>query len=229
MEEVKVAEPKLPKIELWSQKERLAREREVMGFYVTGHPLYKYELEYNSFTTIKLGETETLENLDSVRACGVVTSLKTKIDKSGRTMAFFTIDDFYGSCECLMFAKVYEKFGQFVQEEDCIFIAGKPESSGDAIKIHIDEVVSLNDAKEKFTHSVKIKIDKNKITTDKIKELKNILGNFKGRSPLYLHIFENGSKPRIFFLKDYKVSLGDDFISSVSKIFGENSVELSQK
>jgi DNA polymerase-3 subunit alpha len=229
MEDVKVTEPELPKVPLWSQKERLAREREVIGFYVTGHPLSNYELEYNSFATIKLGEAELLEEDDSVRACGVITTLKTKIDKSGRTMAFFTIDDFNGSCECLMFAKVYEKYGQFIKEEECVFINGKPESSGDAIKIHIDEVVPLSNAREKFAQSVQIKVDKQKNKPENFIELKNILSKNKGKIPLYVHLANNGSKERLFFLKDFKVQLTDSFIDSVSKLFGENSVSLSKK
>ncbi|MGA8265548.1 MAG: DNA polymerase III subunit alpha [Ignavibacteriaceae bacterium] len=229
MEDVKVTEPELPKVPLWSQKERLAREREVIGFYVTGHPLSNYELEYNSFATIKLGEAELLEEVDSVRACGVITTLKTKIDKSGRTMAFFTIDDFNGSCECLMFAKVYEKYGQFIKEEECVFINGKPESSGDAIKIHIDEVVPLSNAREKFAQSVQIKVDKQKNKPENFIELKNILSKNKGKIPLYVHLANNGSKERLFFLKDFKVQLTDSFIDSVSKLFGENSVSLSKK
>ena len=184
MEDVKVTEPELPKVPLWSEKEKLAREREVIGYYITGHPLRKYELEYNSFATIRLGEVESLEEIDSVRACGVVTALKTKIDKSGRTMAFFTIDDFNGSCECLMFAKVYKQYGRFIKEEECVFINGKPESSGDAIKIHIDEVVPLLNAREKFAQSIKIKVDKKKNTPENFLELRNILSKNKGNVPL---------------------------------------------
>ena len=230
IEDVKPTEPVLPKVPLWTQKERLAREREVLGFYVTGHPLRKYELEYESFTTVQFGgETDSLGDQDSVRACGVVTALKTKIDKSGRTMAFFTIDDFYGSCECLMFAKVYEKYGQFIKEEECIFIIGRSESSGDAIKIHAEEVVLLEDAKGKFTQSIKIKIDKKNNSPETVLELKEILKKYPGKIPLYLQLADNGSDPKLFFLNEYKVDLSDDFINSVAGLLGENSISLTKK
>ena len=133
-EEVKIQEPVLKSAERWSSRDTLAHEREVTGFYVTGHPLSKYEIEYKSFATIHLGETEELEEIENARACGVITDLKTKIDKSGRAMAFFTLDDISGSCECLMFSKIYEKYGKYVKEEECVFIVGDTESSGDAIK-----------------------------------------------------------------------------------------------
>ena len=137
----------LPDLPSMVTDERLAKEREVLGFYVTGHPLRKYEVEYKSFASIQLGDTEKLEDTDVMRACGVITELKTKIDKSNRKMAFFKLDDFSGSCECLMFSKVYENYGKFIQEEECVLIIGKPESSGDAIKLHIDKVIPLQETK----------------------------------------------------------------------------------
>ncbi|MGB5850448.1 MAG: DNA polymerase III subunit alpha, partial [Ignavibacteriaceae bacterium] len=76
-EEVLISEPKLREQEPWSEKERLTREREVIGFYVTGHPLQKYETEYNSFAGFRMGETENLQDMQNVKACGVITDLRT--------------------------------------------------------------------------------------------------------------------------------------------------------
>ena len=98
-DDIKIKPPQLENIEKWTTKERLAREREVTGFYITGHPLKNYLLEYNSFTTVQLGSAIEHQNDEMVRACGVITTLKRKIDKSNRTMAFFTLDDLSGSCE----------------------------------------------------------------------------------------------------------------------------------
>ncbi len=228
-EEVKITEPQLNIITDWTQKEQLAKEREVMGFYVTGHPLRKYEIEYKSFATIHLGETDKLENMDVVRACGVITNLKTKIDKSGKTMAFFTLDDFSGSCECLMFSKVYEKFSEHIKEEECVFMAGRPESSGDAIKLHIEEVIPLEESADKFTQSVKVCIEKDKIAADAIIKLKPLFEKYKGNLPLYIHLGDNGSKPRLFFLKDTRVKVTNEFIAEIIALLGEESLLLSKK
>jgi DNA polymerase-3 subunit alpha len=228
-ETVKIQEPVLKSVERWPSRDSLAREREVTGFYVTGHPLTKYEIEYKSFATIHLGETEELEEIENARACGVITDLKTKMDKSGRTMAFFTLDDFSGSCECLMFAKTYEKFGKFIKEEDCVFIVGNTESSGDAIKLHINEVIPLKDAKEKFTASVNVFFEKAKNNPETIAALKAIFDKHTGKLPVYLHFFNNGSKPRVFFLNDYRVKISDEFVKEVLSILGEDSILFGRK
>ena len=223
-EVVKLAEPLLPELPQWSTKERLAKEREVLGFYVTDHPLRKYELEYKSFASIRLGDTEKLEDSDVVRACGVITELKTKIDKSNRQMAFFKLDDFSGSCECLMFSKIYEEYGKYIQEEECVLIIGKTESSGDAIKLHIDKVIPLQETKTELTESLKICIDKRRHSLEKITELKNILNSSEGSTPLYIDLVNNGSKPHRFTLKNKRVGLTDQLIQDITNCLGDDSL-----
>ncbi len=206
----------------------MAKEREVTGFYITGHPLTNYLLEYNSFATVKLGSAIEHQNDEIVRACGVITTIKRKIDKSNRTMAFFTLDDLSGSCECLMFAKVYEKYGQYIEEENCVIIVGRPESSGDTIKLHIEEIIHIEKAKEKFTKSVKINFDEHKYGEKELSLIKEILNNNKGKIPIYLHLKNNGSKGRLFFLNEYKVNPSNEFINSITSMFGDGSVQLCQ-
>ncbi|MFO7444840.1 MAG: OB-fold nucleic acid binding domain-containing protein, partial [Ignavibacteriaceae bacterium] len=223
-EEVKIAEPSLPDLPPWEQKFRLAKEREVVGFYITGHPLRKYEVDYKSFTTVHLGETEKLENMDTLRACGVVTEVKTKIDKAGKTMVFFTLDDLSGSCECLMFSKVYEQYGRFIEPEECIFIVGRPESSGDAIKLHIEKVISPEEARASFTESVKIIVDKEKNTLEHLSNLNKVLEKHKGNTPFFIQLGNNGSRPRAFQFKERRLKLSDELIKDVISVMGEEAV-----
>ncbi len=228
-EDFKVTEPSIPNISPWGQKEKLAKEREVTGFYVTGHPLSKYEVDYKSFTTISLGETEQLEEMDVVRACGVITSVKTKIDKRGGTMVFFTLDDFSGSCEALMFSKTYDQYGKYIKEEECVFIVGRPESSGDAIKIHIEKVMSIEEARETYTESIKIHLDREKHLPEKIYDLKKVLERNKGNTPVFISLANNGSAQRRFSLKDLRVKVSNEFISEMQQTLGEESLELFNK
>jgi DNA polymerase-3 subunit alpha len=228
-DEVKITEPQLPDLKPWSQKERLSRERQVIGHYVTGHPLRKYELEFNSFATVQMGDTELFEGLDVVRACGVVTDLSRKIDRAGKTMAFFTLDDFSGSCECLMFSKTYDLYGTFIEEEECIFIIGKPESSGDAVKLHIEKVIQLNKAREEFTESVKIVIDEQKNLLENVKELNSTISRHEGRFPVYIHLIDVNSRVRCFSLGSRRVNLSDAFVNSVTKLLGNEAISFNAK
>lgn len=217
-DEIKIKEPELPDIPEWSSKEELSKERQVLGFYLTNHPLRLYEIEYRSFATVHLGETEMLEEVDLIRACGVVTDLKTKIDRSGKTMAFFTLDDFSGSCECLMFGSTYEKFGKYISEESTIMAIGKPESSGDAIKLHIESVTPLSEVKNQLTRSLKITLDTDKHDPELIHKLNELFGKNEGVTPVVIQVNEGLLKPRLFHIKKYRVKIHNEFVKKLRDI-----------
>ncbi|MCH7723163.1 MAG: DNA polymerase III subunit alpha [Bacteroidetes bacterium] len=228
-EEILITEPQLKKQEPWSEKELLKREREVIGFYVSGHPLQKYETEYNSFADFHIGETEDLKDMENVKACGVITDIRTKIDRAEKMMAFFTIDDFSGSCECLMFSKIYSEYGQFLREEEPVFILGNLESSGDTVKIHVNKLIPMEIAREELAQSIKIVIDKRKNNIEQLFDLKRILENHKGKLPVFVHLNNNGSKGKLFSLNQHQVSLKEDLILKIKKLLGEESIILNSK
>jgi DNA polymerase-3 subunit alpha len=221
-EVLEVEEPSLPEVESWTHKDQLAKEREALGFYLSDHPLRKFEAEYNSFSTIKLGDPETFKNVDFVRACGVITSTRTRMDKSGRNMAFFKLDDFSGSCECIMFGKIFSDYGDLIVPESTIMVLGKLESSGDAVKLHVEEVIDLAKAAEKFTKSIGLLVEIEKHSEQTILDLKNIFENNSGNIPVIIYLKKNGASKR--FLVDYKINLSEKFIVELQKLLGEDSI-----
>ncbi len=229
-EEVLLKEPELPNIKPWSEKEFLAHERKVIGFYLTAHPLRRYELEYNSFASIHLGETEDLSEKDDVRVCGIVNELKTKFDKAGRTMAFFKLDDLTGSCECLMFSKAYEEYGKYIEDEEAVYAVGNLESSGDAVKMQVNKIIPMKKIAGELTESLRIQISKEKINSEKLYDLKNILQNNQGSTPVFINLTQNGNdKGKLFTLEEIRVKITSEFIKSLTALFGEESIILKSK
>ena len=228
-EEMTIMEPKLEHFNDWSESERLTREREVVGFYVSDHPLRKYELEYRSFSNIHLGETEDITESQGVRVCGVLNGITTKIDKSNRPMAFFKLDDFTGYCDCVMFATLYAKFGAYIKEEACVVVLGKLESSGDAVKLNAEEIIPMEKARERFTKYFKITVDCEKYEASTIKDLKDVLEKHPGNLPVIIELINNGDENSSFIIKLLKAKLTNAFIHEVQKLFGEESVWLVPK
>jgi DNA polymerase III subunit alpha len=229
-EEVKLKEPELPNVKPWTEKEFLSQERKVIGFYLTDHPLRRYELEFKSFATIHLGETEDIIEKSDVRVCGVVTELKTKTDKAGRAMAFFKLDDLTGSCECLMFSKSFDEFGKFVEDEEPIFAIGNLEGSGDAVKMQVNKVIPMKKIANELTESLKLQIRKGKISPEKLFDLKNILKGSEGSIPVFINLSENGSdKGKLFSLQDIRIKITSELIKSLLNLLGEESVILKSK
>ncbi len=228
-EEIKLTEPKLPNVKNWNKDIQLSKERTVVGFYISDHPLRRYEYEYETFSSIHLGETEDFEDEGAVTACGVITSVQTKIDKSNRKMAFISLDDFTGSSECIVFSKTYDEYEKYIREEEVIVAIGNLESSGDAIKIHISKIIPINKAYDELVESVKIQVDKKSSDEKKFFELKNILINHEGNIPIYIALSENGSKFEIFSIENYRIKVCNDFINKVKNLFGEDSLILKPK
>ena len=214
--------PSLPDTRPWDNKERLAKERQVLGFYLSDHPLRKYETEYNSFATVHLGEPSTFQFGEIVRACGVITDVSPKTDKQGRQMAFFKLDDFSGSCDCLMFSKPFAEYSELIQPESTVMIKGKLESSGDAIKLHVDEAVSLDLAKNKLTKRIGIILDTSLHDEYVINLIKMIMEENEGKIPVLVNIKDNGTSRE--FAIEYKVNLSDSFVESIKKLLGDDSL-----
>ncbi len=221
-EHVEIEEPALPDIPPWKTTERLAKEREVLGFYLSGHPLKKFVNEYNSFSTVQLGKPETYKNSENVRACGVILDLRTRIDKSGRKMAFFKLDDFSGSCEGIMFGKDFQDNEDLLKMEATVLVRGKLESSGDRVKLIADSVMSLPQAREQLTKKIVIIVQKEIHKPEIIGKLHQMLQKFPGNIPVYILLAENGDKRN--FMTDVKVKMDDELIENLNGLLGENSL-----
>ena len=220
-------EPELPTVNEWSNKDILAKEREVLGFYLSDHPLRKYEIEYYSFASIHLGETENIADGSNVTAIGVVNDLKTKIDKSGSPMAFFKLDDFTGSCDCLMFSKTFKDYSEIIREESTLLIRGKIESSGDAIKLQAEEAIILENVRNQFTKSIIVYLNSENHNSITIKKLKQVFERHAGEMPIFISL--NMKRRNMDYYTSYKVKLSDELIKDITNIIGENLIRFSDK
>jgi DNA polymerase-3 subunit alpha len=146
--------PTLPEVTEWPEAQKLEREKSMLGFYVSGHPLLKYEEEVNVFSTAKFGQPESLKPGSVVRACGIVTAVKKKIDKKGNMMAFVTLEDFTGRGECIVFSDPYKKFEQYLHPDSLIMVMGRGEAGGTSLRILVQEVYPMERVREKFTKSI---------------------------------------------------------------------------
>lgn len=221
-EEMEFEEPSLPDVRPWETKELLAKERQVLGFYLSDHPLRKFEIEYNSFASVHLGDPLTFNFNEHVRACGVITDVIPKTDKSGRKMAFFKLDDFTGSCDCIMFSKAFKDFSEIIYPESTIMVKGKLESSGDTIKLHVDEAINLESVRNKFTKRLGIILDVSLHDEYVITHIKLLMEENEGNIPVLICIKENGSTRE--FTIDYRVNLSDKFIDSIRTLLGDDAI-----
>ena len=174
---LEIREPELPKIEDWTLMEKLQREKELVGIYISGHPLNNYKFEIDHFTTHSLLQLEEL-NLKlegaEVRLAGLITSVRDSVSKNGKPFCIFTLEDFSGTREFALFGEKYTQFKPWIELNAQIFISAKGEKSyrdQDKLDLNLQSMSFLEDTVSNQLKKVTINIDANNITEGLMEKL----------------------------------------------------------
>lgn len=226
----------------FSEKEKFNKEKEAIGFFLTGHPLSKYSNLIKNFVNISFGEDitdyETEQDLSNVRAAGVITNVQGKYSKKGNRFVTFDLIDFYGTAECVGFNSLLENKGDLIKNDNIVFVEGKAEENGDKIKLIINNLYSIDKFQEKLATNIVINIYENRNYDNELKTLAKLIEKYPGSCNVYLHICNknensleckngNGSLSRLFRIKDLKVKPTIDFINELIKLFGEKNISIN--
>jgi DNA polymerase-3 subunit alpha len=149
----------LPNVPEWTEKDKLAGEKELLGFWVTGHPLDRYSDKVAELANHDSGTLEGLAKNAEVTLCGVLTGVARKRNKEGKPWAAMTIEDRSGSLEALCFATAYERLAAQIIEDQAVMIRGLvlPEENT-APKISVQDIVPLDNARIDLPDVISIKI-----------------------------------------------------------------------
>ncbi|MFN0159018.1 MAG: DNA polymerase III subunit alpha [Bacteroidota bacterium] len=218
--------PVLTATAAWPETDKLTREKAVLGFYVSGHPLLKFEQEINEFANVHFGDLSGFKNSSTVRACGIVTSVKKKIDKRNNTMAFIGLEDFTGRAECIVFSDPFAKFEHLLRPDSMVMVSGKGEVNGDLLKVLVNEVYPMEKVREKFTKSIIFSINVNDIQENTIIQLRQLLEKSKGNCPCYFSVNDSAST-KIYQTRKFSVEPSDAFLDEAKKMLGPRSVRLT--
>ena len=219
--------PALPAVAEWNESEKLSREKAILGFYVSGHPLMKYVDEIEAFASAKLGDPHSIKPNSTIRVCGIVSNIKKMNDKRGNPMAFISIEDFTGKAECIVFSDAFKKFGNALSMGSIVMVLGKNDGNDEAIKVIVNEVIPIDKVKERFIKSVLLDVDLDSVNEGTIFELGKLFERHKGNCVCYFNVNGGGlAKNSIYFTRKYVVDPNNQFISAVKNLLGESAVRL---
>ena len=210
----------------WPESEKLAREKSVLGFFVSGHPLLRYEQEIKELANVRFGDLSGFRNNSTVRACGIVTSVKKKIDKRNNTMAFIGLEDFTGKGECVVFSDPYARYQSILQPDAMVMVVGKGESNGDLLKIIVSEVHPMEKVREKFTKGIILTIDVNDIQENTIVRLRQVMEEHRGTCPCYFSV-RNAHSTTMFQTRRFSVDASGGFVDEVRQMLGPHSIRFT--
>ncbi|OQX83096.1 DNA polymerase III subunit alpha [candidate division KSB1 bacterium 4484_87] len=182
--------PPLPAVSEWPEREKLNYERSVLGFYLSGHPLSQYAFVIKLFSCNNLNELNSLDNEMPVRIGARVINVKQYITKNKKPMAFVSVEDLTESGEVIVFPEAYDKFRDFLQEDQLIFIIGQisKREEDETAKIICRQVIPFDQVWNRLGESLHIRINEEQVSREKIFNIKNLLMQSQGKIPVYLDV-----------------------------------------
>ncbi len=218
--------PELPQVEDWGQAEALSREKEVLGMYLSGHPLLKFADDLEQFSTYDFSEDVEQLKRDKIRLGGTIQELRHHQDRKGKTMAFFRLECLGGSADITIFSDGFEKYRDLITNDSLVFVQGKPSSDSDFsdLKILADEIVSIEKVRDYYSKRINLRLDPAGMSVSQVNSLHELAGQFKGKCGLMFHLPNGNGKPKRIISHKLRVSSHKDFLKQLQDMLGRNNV-----
>lgn len=210
----------------WNESRLLHYEKEVLGLYVTGHPLAKHEEEIEKHITINTQTVTKKKDNDQIIIGGIINSIKEITTKNSQIMAYLELEDLHGNIEVIIFPSVYEKFKSILKVDELVLICGKVNMEIESKpKINAVEVILLKEANKKLTSKVHIKFKTPGMRKDNLLSLRKILLENKGKIPVCLHIITTRHGEVVASVSsELNVTPNNRMIKEIEALFGENMI-----
>jgi DNA polymerase-3 subunit alpha len=218
--------PPLPQIPEWEERERLANEKEALGFYITGHPLQRYEDVLEKFTNASAISLKERRDGEAVRIGGTVSSVKSIRTKKGEPMAFVTVQDSQGSVEVIVFSSLYSDVEALLFEDNPVLVQGALQKDDKSLKIKADAIIPMEKAEETWTAKIHLRLDATRTAKPVLQELQKILRKHHGNCQALLHLTCPEKSETIIALPEHlRVKAGVALFREVNALLGYNAVE----
>jgi DNA polymerase-3 subunit alpha len=216
----------LPSVE-WTESEMLAFEKELLGFYVTGHPLTEYAEILGRYEMASSGKLAQLQDGQATRIGGIISKVVPKTTKQGKPMAIVTLEDLEGAVEVLVFPESYARFAPSLKTDAAIFLCGMVNLREDKPKIVADQIIPLADVPKKFTKAVHIRIAAGTTEDSTLTRVQEVLRKHKGEVPvMFCFMYPEGKLVILEAHEHFSVAPTQQFVRDVEGILGEESVWL---
>ena len=220
--------PPMPDVESWSSGDRLRQEKEVLGFYISGHPLDKVRAQLEAFASHPAAEAASAATGATVSVGGVVTAVKGMHDKNGNAMAFFTLEDYSGTIEAIAFASVYETTRPLIHSDTPILVTGRVDRREEEPgKLIANAIVPLAEAAAATDGRLEVTVPVEKCDAETLAEVRSLLAKHSGSLPVTLTV-HTGESVATISPKALRVALSAGLIEPLGAILGEGNVKLAQ-
>lgn len=225
--------------EEFEREKLLSMEKEMLGVYVSDHPLLSVKEIVESAVTHSSSELEEAKEGREVCVGGIISQLKRSFTKKGDTMVTLTLDDLEGSIQVIVFPRVLSENQEKIGYDKIIAVAGKVDVSEERqeIKVIARRIYALEEVQKGMIEKPKsklkvtglhLKIETEKLTHELQSELKRIFPKYGGNIPVYLHLFENGKRKSFKLSENYRVEIVSPLIAELKYLLGEKNVIITK-
>lgn len=194
-EDVEIAEPKIPDFPEWNTIEKLKKEFEVVGMYMSGHPLDDYKIEADAFKTTTITDIEKFTDKGDIVLVGYVASTDTKVGKTGDKYTIFTLEDFSGHLEMGLFKNNYIKFKNYVdQTGNVLYVKGAYQTDRndpERKRFWVSDIQLLSEVREKKSMKITLSMSLSDLNSNFLEGLSEVLKQHPGKDSIVLKVIEH--------------------------------------
>ena len=223
---------RLPYADPWPEQMMLMYEKEVLGFYVTSNPLSHCAETINIFSNINTAQIAETSQERELTIGGLVSKTRYNLTKTGKNagskMAVFTLIDLQGQVEVVLFPNTLNQFAKLLVNDAIIFVKGRLDFRREKPNIIASELITLDEATDKLAGKVRINLDANEVTKEKVAEIKTICLHHRGKSPVYVAV--KTDKGRVYAAADRQLSVNPDpdFCREMRRLIGPENLQLTR-
>ncbi len=219
--------PRREAVKEWDAKEKLKLEKETLGFYITAHPLDKYERELARVSKVTTDDLAGAPDGSMVQLAGVVHAVKLKNNKSGKRYATFALEDRSGAVEVIAWPESYQKYESIITGDEPVMVRGKLDVDEERAQIILDELKTLDAALLASIREVRIRAPKSRLVNGGLDQLRDTISRFPGKSATYLYLDVEGGREAVLLLSDrFRVTPTEAFVAAIEQVLSPGSVEL---
>ncbi|WP_420321404.1 DNA polymerase III subunit alpha [Flagellimonas sp.] len=228
MSEAQIAEPEVPPCEDWGTMEKLRREKEVVGIYISGHPLDDFQKEIKAFCNSNISAFTDLEKYVNreLTVAGVITDVQHRVSKNGKGWGLFTLEDYTDTHEFRIFGEEYLKFRHFLMINSFVHVKAfvregwvnrETGKKGDP-RLQFNDFKQLQDVMDAYAKKLTIKLDIARLQEKRIQALKDTLRSYKGDHPLNFVVYEMQDEIKLnLSSRKQKVKISSDLLSELEQ------------
>ena len=207
--------------EEWDKRTRLGFEKEMLGLYVSDHPLFGVQRALQSVCTTDVPGLWDQEDKARATIGGIVGAVTRRYTKSGDPMLFFAFEDLQGTVEVVCFPKTVAEYGPFIREDQVLVITGRVDHRGDDVKLIALEV---GEAKFSEEDSVRVRVPAARLSRAMVDRLQGALRNHPGQAPVYLHMLSDNGEKVLRLGDDHRVEPRSALFAELRELLGPKAI-----